>query len=159
MSVQQAWYKQFWPWFLIILPLCAVVASFATLKIAMDNADALVADDYYKNGKAINMDLGRLQYAKQLGMQFSLSFDEDRLLISQHGGPAYSAALKVEFYHPTLAQKDFKLMASADGENVYRVSLTSPLEGTWEVRLASFDDRWRIQKRLDLVPDTEYWLN
>ncbi|MGL4901125.1 MAG: FixH family protein, partial [Shewanella sp.] len=47
MTEQQPWYKQFWPWFLIILPLCAVIASFATLKIALTNSDALVAEDYY----------------------------------------------------------------------------------------------------------------
>ncbi|MCF1439106.1 MAG: FixH family protein, partial [Shewanella sp.] len=54
MSPIQPWYKQFWPWFLITLPLCAVIASLATMKIAVDNKDALVAEEYYKEGKAIN---------------------------------------------------------------------------------------------------------
>lgn len=159
MSVQQAWYKQFWPWFLIILPLCAVIASFTTLKIALDNSDSLVAEDYYKDGKAINMDLRKEKYAKQIGMQFSMTFDDKQIQITQHGGPAYSAGLLVEFYHPTLSESDFKLVATADGNGIYRIELDQPIKGAWEVRLESFDGIWRIQKRLTLKDDTEYWLN
>mgnify|MGYP003639778068 FL=1 len=70
MSDQLPWYKQFWPWFLIILPMCAVIASLTTLKIALDNSDSLVAEDYYKQGKAINMDLRKIKYAQQIGMKF-----------------------------------------------------------------------------------------
>lgn len=36
------WYRQFWPWFLIALPLTSVVASFATLWIAVTNADEVL---------------------------------------------------------------------------------------------------------------------
>lgn len=38
------WYKQFWPWFIIALPLTAVIASFATLWIAVNNPDRSVLD-------------------------------------------------------------------------------------------------------------------
>ena len=33
------WYKQFWPWFIIALPLTSVVASFLTLWIAVTQPD------------------------------------------------------------------------------------------------------------------------
>lgn len=99
MNEQQAWYKQFWPWFLIILPMCAVIASFATLKIAMDNSDSLVAEEYYKKGKAINMDLSKIQYARQIGMQFLVSVNDGAITLEQHGGPAYDAALKIGRAH------------------------------------------------------------
>lgn len=42
------WYRQFWPWFLIALPATAVVASFATLAIAIRNADEVVSDPDYE---------------------------------------------------------------------------------------------------------------
>ncbi|QSX31664.1 FixH family protein [Shewanella cyperi] len=159
MSTQQAWYKQFWPWFLIFLPLCAVIGSFTTLKIAMDNSDALVADDYYKQGKAINQDLSKIQYAKQLGMQFSVEFQDNQLLIVQHGGPAYDAALNVAFYHPTLAERDFNLIATQDATHTYRIVPTVPMAGNWEVRLESFDNKWRLQKRLELSDGKLHWMN
>ena len=159
MSVQQAWYKQFWPWFLIFLPLCAVVASLTTFKIALDNSDSLVAQDYYKDGKAINMDLHKIKYAKQLGMQFSMTVDDNEVHITQHGGADYKAGLLVEFYHPTLSERDFKHLVSADGSGVYRIKLEQPISGPWEVRLESYDHQWRIQQRLNIQDEAQYWLN
>ncbi|MBE9549572.1 MAG: FixH family protein [Proteobacteria bacterium] len=38
------WYKQFWPWFIIALPMTAVIASIATLIIAIQNPDYLVIE-------------------------------------------------------------------------------------------------------------------
>ncbi|MCF1427648.1 MAG: FixH family protein [Shewanella sp.] len=159
MSPIQPWYKQFWPWFLITLPLCAVIASLATMKIAVDNKDALVAEEYYKEGKAINMELRENKYAKQLGMQFSLDITDNMLSFTQHGGPAYHAALNVQLYHPTLAEKDIKLMATADASGVYRVALDKPISGNWDVRLESYDRQWRLHKRLDLKSPSQHWLN
>ena len=48
------WFKQFWPWFLIILPGTVVIASLATVIIAFKGADDVVSKDYYKEGLAIN---------------------------------------------------------------------------------------------------------
>ncbi|VEF26155.1 Uncharacterized protein conserved in bacteria [Shewanella baltica] len=159
MNEQQAWYKQFWPWFLIILPLCAVVASFTTLKIALTNSDSLVAEDYYKDGKAINMDLSKVKYAKQIGMNFLLEQTNNEILLTQQGGPASQAALKVEFYHPTIADRDIKLTATADASNVYRITVPATLFGPWEVRLESYDGKWRIHQRVELKDHVQLWLN
>ncbi len=63
----KAWYKQFWPWFLIALPGSVVIASVATIIIAIKNPDSIVVDDYYKAGLAINRDLSREQLAIQTG--------------------------------------------------------------------------------------------
>ena len=159
MNTPQAWYKQFWPWFLIILPLCAVIASVNLLMVAIDNKDSLVSEDYYKDGKAINMDLRKLKHAKQLGMQFELTLDDSEVMLTQHGGEAYQAALSVEFFHPTLQKRDFGEIATADGQGIYRIKLDKPISGEWEVRLEGYDKSWRIQKRLDLKDDAQYWLN
>ncbi len=48
------WYKQFWPWFLIAVPLITLVMGGVLLKLAISTEDSLVVDDYYKEGKAIN---------------------------------------------------------------------------------------------------------
>lgn len=44
----QPWYKQFWPWFLIILPATVVVACITTFVLFVENDVDLVAEDYYK---------------------------------------------------------------------------------------------------------------
>ena len=65
------WYKQFWPWFLISLPLTAVIAGISTVIIAMHNPDGVVADDYYKEGLAINRTLHSEKMARQLNIAVS----------------------------------------------------------------------------------------
>ncbi len=159
MEKSQAWYKQFWPWFLIILPLCAVIASINLMIISIENQDSLVSDDYYKEGKAINMDLRKIKYAKQLGLQFELTVNGTELIITQHGGVPYLTALKIHFFHPTIQERDFEQIVTADGTKAYRLHLDKPVTGTWEVRLESFDDSWRIQQRLILKNTKSYWLN
>jgi hypothetical protein len=36
------WYRQFWPWFLIVLPAASVVLSFITLYMALEGMDPVV---------------------------------------------------------------------------------------------------------------------
>ena len=50
----EPWYRQFWPWALIALPLATVLACTATILIAIHTDDGLVSDDYYKEGLSIN---------------------------------------------------------------------------------------------------------
>lgn len=159
MQTNLPWYKQFWPWFLIILPSCAVLASINLLYIAIDNQDSLVSEDYYKDGKRINIDLRKIRVAKQLGLQFHLALTDNELVVTQHGGEKYLAALNIEFFHPTIQSRDFKLQVTASGDQRYRVSLPDNIQGSWEVRIDSFDHQWRIQQRLELHNNGQYWLN
>ena len=38
------WYRQFWPWLLISIPLLTVIAGIITLMIALKHPDQLVVD-------------------------------------------------------------------------------------------------------------------
>ena len=51
------WYKERWTWLLMLMPATAIVAGFITLWLAITSFDGLVADDYYKQGLAINQTL------------------------------------------------------------------------------------------------------
>lgn len=39
------WSKQFWPWFLILLPASGVVASMVTITLAVQNAPTITDSD------------------------------------------------------------------------------------------------------------------
>ena len=54
------------------LPFTAVVAGISTYIIANTNPDTLVVGDYYKTGKAINLEVAKVKAAQKLGMRFSL---------------------------------------------------------------------------------------
>ena len=62
------WYKQFWPWFLIALPATVVIWTIMTVIVFTQNSVDLVTEDYYKKGKGINVDISKVNIAKELGL-------------------------------------------------------------------------------------------
>ena len=64
----KAWYKYPWPWVLILLPLTAVLFGIMMFVLANTYRDDLVADDYYKDGMAINRRLVMDDRARQLNI-------------------------------------------------------------------------------------------
>lgn len=64
------WYAQRWPWLLMLGPALVVVVSSYTIYLAYSRQDAMVVDDYYKQGKAINQDLRRDRAASAMQMAF-----------------------------------------------------------------------------------------
>ena len=56
--MNRPWYKEFWPWFLIAVPIITLIMGGVLLKLAISTEDSLVVDDYYKEGKAINARFG-----------------------------------------------------------------------------------------------------
>ena len=80
------WYRQFWPWFLILLPASVVVAGLTTLYIANRHADDLVVDDYYKDGLAINRQLEKKQRAADRALRRNSRFTGDTVSVSYRPG-------------------------------------------------------------------------
>ena len=48
-----AWYKQFWPWFLIALPTAAVIGCVISIDIAFKHADKVIEGDYQQHGLTV----------------------------------------------------------------------------------------------------------
>jgi hypothetical protein len=69
------WYKQFWPWFLIIVPLTSMILSFTMLHLAFNGEDSLVQDDYYNQGRAINLDLHKIEQARLREIETQIQFN------------------------------------------------------------------------------------
>ncbi|WED23190.1 FixH family protein [Vibrio sp. JC009] len=147
--MEHPWYKQFWPWFLITLPSCAVIGSFVTLSIFSSNSVSLVAEDYYKKGKAINIDLTRVKAAKSLDLKAVVKSDgKDFRITLDKGQLEHFVALNVTFTHRTLADKDFKLLLTADAKGVYRHTLDKSLSGPWFIELEPYSKEWLIQGKV-----------
>lgn len=153
------WYKQIWPWVLIILPLCAVVASVTTLFIAINNKPDMVVEDYYKKGKAINVDLSRLDNAYRLALKFKLNVENDKITLVQTFGEPQTAALRLKFIHRTQKIKDFEQLLTANANGEYVLNLTQPILGKWTIQLESFDAKWRIQTVEKFPADNETMLD
>lgn len=147
----QPWYRQFWPWFLIFLPLCAVVASIYTAIIAGRDGVNLVAEDYYKQGKEINQDLSKFDRAEALGITMAFAVDGREITLRKlTGAIPPNQALRLSLFHPTLPGRDSTHLLTADGSGTYRLNLDAPLSGKWQVRIDAFDNEWRLQETVRL---------
>jgi hypothetical protein len=145
----KAWYKQFWPWFLILLPLLSIVRGVVTVIIAADNKPDMVVDDYYSKGKAINNDLTLIKNAQADNISASITQSGDELIINLTGVQDKSS-IHLFLYHSTQAKRDLSQLLTADGSGNYRYQSKQLLTGKWQVRIEPFDKSWRLQKWVTL---------
>ncbi len=73
----ERWYREPWPWIVMIAPAAAVLGGAVMLWLAISTYDGLVSDDYYKQGLAINQVLRRDERAAELGYRAHASLSED----------------------------------------------------------------------------------
>lgn len=138
------WYRQFWPWFLILLPGTAVVASLYTLIIANQYADDLVVDDYYKEGLAINRQLKRQNEARVLELKATFT-SQQRQLDIQLEGPIEASQLRLLLSHAMESDQDFAVPVQQMGRGHYRVLLPQVLKGRWHWTLdEGVSSHWRL---------------
>ncbi|MDO6496820.1 FixH family protein [Photobacterium sanguinicancri] len=144
--MQKPWYKQFWPWFLMAIPATSIIYSLSIVYVFSQNQVDLVAEDYYKKGKAINLDLSRLKVADALKLKASLQVVDDQITVNfDKGELTQFPNLRVTFTHRTLANRDFTQMVSADLKGSYHFNTSSPVKGPWFVEVEPFEGDWMLQ--------------
>jgi hypothetical protein len=144
-----AWYRQFWPWFLIMLPASVVAASLYTMYIAYQGADDLVVDEYYKDGLAINRQLEKEQRSQALGISAGLNFSSDRVTVSM-AGPVEAASLSLLLSHPMESDRDFTVQLARIAPGIYQAVLPSPVAPRWHWTLTTDQpDGWRLDGDID----------
>jgi hypothetical protein len=152
------WYKQFWPWFLIILPLIVVTWTIGTVVVFSQHSVSLVTEDYYKKGKGINIDFTKINVAKSLLLSATIYSDgQDVVIDFDKGKLATYPALLVMFAHRTLPDRDFSQLVSADASGHYRLSLKEAMQGPWFIEITPHDKQWLIQGRMNF-PSTSHHL-
>ncbi|WP_297816513.1 FixH family protein [uncultured Paraglaciecola sp.] len=150
-DIQKVWYKQFWPWFLIIVPLTSMVLSFTMMNLAFTGEDSMVIDDYYKEGRAINLKIQKLQQAQNLNISTKTQVFSDYVeVIFISGEPENGEALTLDFFHSTQKFKDFSVTLFRDANGVYRAPLTEDILGKWQLSLHPFNENWKIQQVVSL---------
>ncbi|ARN74748.1 hypothetical protein BST96_11840 [Oceanicoccus sagamiensis] len=156
--VVEPWYKQFWPWFIFLLPASVVVAGVITVIIAFRNADSLVADDYYKKGLGINQTLAEDTAASDLAAKAHIDIDaltgEVRVkLLGEFSVPPTDLVL--EWIHPTSQKQDFAMAMNITPTAEYGGQLQSAVSGRWYLELSSQQPvAWRLKSEIDLGAPT-----
>jgi uncharacterized protein len=145
------WYREPWPWLLMAGPFAVVVAGIATMVIAFESADGVVADDYYKRGLAINRELARDDRAAALGLSATATYDatSHTVVINLRRGDAHAVLpaepLRLHIVHPARSSSDeqIELVATADAEWSGRIAAPLDLPG----RFILLGNGWRLAGR------------
>jgi uncharacterized protein len=147
MKSGKPWYAHRWPWLLMIGPVAVILAGLYTGWLAFANQDALVVDDYYKQGKAINQDLRRDQTASNLHMSLNLRYDPATgRLNGRLTGDAQSVShpLRLRLIHSTRPERDISLAAQPDASGAFSIALPMLDQARWQVQVENTQREWRL---------------
>ncbi len=137
-KTEPPWFKQLWPWLVILPPATAVIAGIITWVIAASGEDSLVVKDYRKTGKIVE----RLGSHKSPVATMNYSPHTGQVAVRV---PGYEKeTLHLNLVHPTLARLDQVALLRADPDGAYRGRLTPYSTSRWKVYLTATDNSWKI---------------
>ena len=143
------WYQQGWPWLLIALPASAVVGGILTIIIAVESPNALVVDDYYKQGLAINQEKHRLAQARSMQLKALVRNDGGRLSVTLESlQPVSEPTLTLNIIHATRSELDQTLRLQRNSDGSYQAAVEHLRTGTWYLRLEDPQQTWEIHSRI-----------
>ncbi|MCL4746409.1 MAG: FixH family protein [Burkholderiaceae bacterium] len=143
-----AWYRQLWPWLLMVMPATALVGGAVTFWLAATSNNALVVDDYYREGKAINRQLERDRAAREMGLGAQLARTaDDGVALLLLGEPGFDPpdAVMLRLVHATRAEFDRTMILRRVGQQYLAPAGTRlPLSGRWTLLVEEAQGRWRL---------------
>ena len=154
------WYTHRWPWLLMLGPATVLAGGAYVTWLATRHPDALVVDDYYKQGKAINQDLRRDRAATALGLSLRATYDPRAGSLSGRL-VGQVAPFTIYLAHPTLPQRDLRLFVKPAPDGSFSVALPGLERTHWQVVVEGALRDWRLAKgwdgvrTLEIVADVE----
>ena len=144
--MNRPWYRQLWPWLIISGPAAVLIAGGVTMWIAFASADGLVADDYYKQGLAINKRLARDEAARRLGVTAKVELRQRLIRVRLTGDTP--PVLFVQLAHATRAGYDVRLRLTPVAPGAYEAELDPLPRGHWRVVIEDPRGSWRIAQEV-----------
>jgi uncharacterized protein len=142
---QQPWYRQRWPWLLSIMPITAIIVGFAFLWAAIKTDDGLVADDYYKDGLAINRIVKRDVAASNYDVHATARLEGAVVSLQLTGKlPARPDSLKLSLVHPTRKGLDHSALLTRDRLDSYTGVVQGLIDSRFDVILEPINGSWRL---------------
>lgn len=140
------WYREPWPWLLMLGPAVVVVAGVFTAWLAFRSNDGLVVDDYYKQGLSVNQTLERDQRAVAQGLRADImrSGMQLRVMLGGNASLVLPERLSLKLMHPTRGGEDQTVLLVADGAGLYTGKLSKEISGRWTLALEDSSGQWRL---------------
>lgn len=148
------WYREPLMWFVVAVPALTVAGGLVTLVLATLGRDAVVRDDYRREGLAIYADPARDQAAMAAGARATLSFDAGarrlRAAVSLERG-ALPGSLLVLLSHATRAEFD-RMIALTPVDGGYQGEFDPLPGGRWHVEVTPPGRGWRLRGEFTGTP-------
>jgi hypothetical protein len=128
-------------------PAIVVVAGIATAIIAFSGADGLVADDYYKQGLAINRDIARDEAAQALGIAGDLRLLPGRARAGLRAKAALPDRVTLRLVHPARASEDRVVYLARTADGLWEAPLPGLPAGRWRAIVETA--QWRVAAQID----------
>lgn len=130
---------------LVSIPAAAVVAGIVMITLALNGADSLVVDDYYKQGKTINQRIARDQAAADLGISGQVSADPAGMRLDLKAARELNApVLNGRLVHVSDARQDATLTFSITSDGSYLATSPMPAAGIWRLHIEDPAGKWRL---------------
>lgn len=143
-TIAQPWYREPWPWILMAGPAAVIVAGVITTWIALSGADGLVAEDYYKQGLAVNRVLALEKAATARGITAQVDPSGAPWRLRLGGGHEVPPALFVRFAHATRSGHDQRVRFVRVAPGVYAGDPPPAVPGRWRVSIEDPQRSWRL---------------
>jgi hypothetical protein len=132
-------------WLMWLLPGSAVVASFATLFIALRGGDAPLPESYHWEGERLDTDFARARAAATLGIEVDFETRAGQCRASVRNVPLDPAALNLLLTHGSDAGLDRRLRLMRVSEREYRAACTPIEAGSWRITLGDDSLAWSVR--------------
>ncbi len=149
------WYRYPMVWMIVGIPFSAIVMGAIMIWLAITTDDGLVADDYYKQGMAINRDLHRDAMAQEKALSAALEMNDSDGLIRMNlafdkgGLESYPDALQLKLQYATHDHNDVHLMLNhGQGDRYIGMIRQALIPGKWYLELSQGE--WRLNGAMDV---------
>lgn len=138
-------------WLMWILPGVAVLASFITLAIALQDGDRALPAIYHWEGERLDADFERARNAARYGMRATLTLADGARTcsVSLTPAPGDPASITLSLTSATEPSRDRTLTMSRLGPGVYRVVCDGLPRGRWRVALQDSAGQWALRGVLE----------
>lgn len=165
------WYKQFWFWFVFGPLIFIIIMCGFTVSIALHNADDVVIDNYYKEGRMINQALEQDERASELGLIALLKFDVNNNKVtlrfdhSRMDGKSHPDILLLNMGHPVKASQDQFIQLHQKTPSQYEGIINIRPEHNWYLTLYAVDaiekrkaSEWSLSGQIHFSASHDAWL-
>jgi hypothetical protein len=127
-------------------PALVIAAGSVTMVFAFSGRDALVADDYYRQGIGINRTLEREAQARALGLRGTLVLDPGAVRVVLESAKPLPERIRLTASSATRAGIDRVLTLTRDAGGTYWAPMAPLADGRWRFILET--DSWRVVSRV-----------